>query len=58
MSAYYATDGPAPATEQPTLAPVLVAFAGPAPQSRLTVLFRIFMAIPQLIIVGLLGIAA
>ena len=58
MSAYYATGGPATATEQPTLAPVLVAFAGPAPQSRLTVLLRIFMVIPQLIVLWLLGIAA
>jgi hypothetical protein len=58
MSAYYATGGPATATEQPTLAPVLVAFAGPAPQSRLTVLVRIFMAIPQLVVLWLLGIAA
>ena len=58
MSAYYATGGPATATEQPTLAPVLVGFAGPAPQSRLTVLLRIFMVIPQLIVLWLLGIAA
>ena len=58
MSAYYATGGPAMATEQPTLAPVLVAFAGPAPQSRLTVLLRIFLVIPQLIVLWLLGIAA
>ena len=42
MSAYYATGEPATA-EQPTLAPVLVAFAGPAPQARLTVLFRYFL---------------
>lgn len=58
MSAYYATDGPAAATEQPTLAPVLVAFAGPAPQARLTVLVRIFMVIPQLIVLWPLGVAA
>jgi len=58
MSAYYATGEPATATEQPMLAPVLVAFAGPAPQSRLTVLFRIFMVIPQLIVLWLLGVAA
>ena len=57
MSAYYATGEPATA-EQPTLAPVLVAFAGPAPQARLTVLFRIFMVIPQLIVLWLLGVAA
>jgi hypothetical protein len=58
MSAYYATSGPARATEQSTLAPVLVAFAGPVPQSRLTVLVRIFMVIPQLFVLWLLGIAA
>ncbi len=58
MSAYYATGGPATATTQSTPAPVLVAFADPAPQSRLTVLFRIFMVIPQLVVLWLLGIAA
>jgi len=58
MSAYYATDGPAQATGQPTLAPVLVGFAGSAPQSRLTVLVRIILAIPQLFVLWLLGIAA
>jgi hypothetical protein len=58
MSAYYATGDPALATEQSTPAPVLVAFAGSAPQSRLTVLFRIFMVIPQLVVLWLLGIAA
>src|SRR5690348_16842471 len=55
MSAYYAA---APVAEQSTPAPVLVAFAGPAPQSRLTVAFRIFLAIPQLIVLWLLGVAA
>jgi Domain of unknown function (DUF4389) len=58
MSAYYAAGATAPVTEQSTPAPVLVAFAGSAPQSRLTVAFRIFMAIPQLIVLWLLGIAA
>jgi len=58
MSAYYATSAGAPATEQSAPAPVLVAFASSAPQSRLTVAFRIFMAIPQLIVLWLLGIAA
>jgi Domain of unknown function (DUF4389) len=58
MSAYYATGGRVLATEQATPAPVLVAFAGPAPQSRLTVLFRIFMVIPQLVVLWLLGVAA
>jgi Domain of unknown function (DUF4389) len=58
MSAYYAADASAPVTEQSTPAPVLVAFAGPAPQSRLTVAFRILLAIPQLIVLWLLGVAA
>src|SRR5260370_13981804 len=59
MSAYYAAGGPGPAaTGQQMPAPVLVAFAGPAPQSRLTVLVRIFMVIPQLVVLWLLGIAA
>jgi hypothetical protein len=58
MSAYYTAGAAAPATDQSTPAPVLVAFAGPAPQSRLTVAFRIFMAIPQLIVLWLLGVAA
>lgn len=58
MSAYYAADSTAPVTEQSTPAPVLVAFAGPAPQSRLTVAFRILLAIPQLIVLWLLGVAA
>ena len=58
MSAYYAADGTAPVAEQSTPTPVLVAFAGPAPQSRLTVAFRIFLAIPQLIVLWLLGVAA
>ena len=58
MSAYYATGGQAPATGQTTPAPVLAGFAGSAPQSRVTVAFRILMAIPQLIVLWLLGIAA
>jgi hypothetical protein len=58
MSAYYAADATAPVTEQSTPAPVLVAFAGSAPQSRLTVAFRIILAIPQLIVLWLLGVAA
>lgn len=58
MSAYYAAGTTAPVTGQSTPAPVLVAFAGSAPQSRLTVAFRILMAIPQLIVLWLLGIAA
>lgn len=59
MTAYtYGSAGPAqaPAGGQP--APILVSFAGSSPQSRVTVLFRIFMAIPQLIVLYLMGVAA
>src|SRR5580700_8941174 len=37
---------------------ILVAFAGPAPQNRLTVLVRIILAIPHLVVLWALGIAA
>ena len=40
------------------LAPVLVAFPPPAPQSRGTVAIRFFLALPHLIILYALGIAA
>ena len=59
MSAYtYGSAGPAQAPAVGAPAPVLVSFAGSSPQSRVTVLFRIFMAIPQLIVVYMLGVAA
>ena len=60
MSAYYASPGTGPvaATGQEALAPVLVAFAGPAPQSRLTVLVRMLMVIPHIIVLWALAIAA
>jgi len=60
MSAYYAAPGGAPsvATEQEQLAPVLVAFGGSAPQSRVTVLFRLLLVIPHAIVLYALGIAA
>ncbi len=60
MSAYYAAPGadPAAVTGQEELAPVLVAFAGPAAQSRWTVLIRILMVIPHLIVLWALAIAA
>src|SRR6516165_4594538 len=60
MAAYYASpgSGPVTATGQEELAPVLVAFTGSAPQSRLTVLFRLLMVIPHLIVLWALGIAA
>ncbi len=60
MSTDYATSGgvsPA-AADQQELAPVLVTFAAPAPQSRLTVLVRIILVIPHLIVLAVLGIAA
>jgi Domain of unknown function (DUF4389) len=37
--------------------PVMVSFADPAPQSRLTVLFRIFMAIPHLAVLYIVNFA-
>ena len=59
MSAYYASPGgPAAATVQEELAPVLLAFAGPAPQSRLTVLIRALMVIPHIVVLWALAIAA
>ena len=59
MSAYtYGSASPAQVPAVGQSAPVLVSFAGPSPQSRVTVLFRIFMAIPQLIVVYMLGVAA
>jgi hypothetical protein len=60
MSAYYAPPAGAPeTTARPQApAPVLVAFAGPTRQSRLTVLVRVFMVMPQLIVLGVLGVAA
>jgi hypothetical protein len=60
MSTYYATSGgvsPAAADEQ-ELAPVLVTFAAPSLQSRLTVLIRIILVIPHLVVLAVLGIAA
>jgi hypothetical protein len=60
MSAYYAppADVTPPPAPPPVLAPALVAFAGPSPQARLTVAVRIFMVIPQFIVLGVLGLAA
>jgi len=37
--------------------PILMSFGGPQPQNRLTVLVRIILAIPHLIVLWLLGIA-
>jgi hypothetical protein len=60
MSAYYAPTAAAQATTAGphTPAPVLISFAGPARQSRLTVAVRVILAIPQLIVLSLLGVAA
>ncbi|HVC68789.1 MAG TPA: DUF4389 domain-containing protein [Acidimicrobiales bacterium] len=43
---------------QPAAAPVLVAFAGPGPQRRATVFFRLIIALPALVVVGIVGIGA
>jgi Domain of unknown function (DUF4389) len=48
-----ATGGAGPAPDE-----ILVAFAEPAPQNRLTVLVRIILAIPHLVVLWALGIAA
>lgn len=60
MSACYAPPAGATATaaESPAPASALVAFAGPAPQARLTVAVRIFMVIPQFVVLALLSLAA
>ncbi len=50
MYADFATDGPATATEPAELTPVLAAFAGPAPRSRLTVLVRYFLPMSFLVL--------
>ncbi|MCW2910857.1 MAG: hypothetical protein JWL68_5646 [Actinomycetia bacterium] len=51
---------PAPGTPgvQPAPDEILVAFAEPADQNRLTVLVRIILAIPQLVVLWVLSIAA
>ena len=60
MSAYYAAPSvmPADTTVREEPAPVLVAVAGPVPQSRLTVLFRAFLIVPHLFALWALAIAA
>ena len=47
-----------PGVFEPDRAPVLMAFAGPTKQNRLTVFFRYILAIPQLIVLSFVGIAA
>jgi hypothetical protein len=58
MSTYYTAPRPSATAGQQAPAPVLVGFAGPARQSRLTVLVRIFMVLPHLFVLAFLGIAA
>jgi hypothetical protein len=48
----------APVQQHEGLAPVLVAFPPPVPQSRGTVAIRFFLALPHLVILYALGIAA
>jgi len=49
---------PPPYQQSGGATPIEVGFAGPAPQRRVTVLFRIFLAIPQIIVLYILTIAA
>jgi Domain of unknown function (DUF4389) len=58
MSTKYTAPRASATAGQQALAPVLVGFAGPARQSRLTVLVRIFMVLPHLVVLAFLGIAA
>src|SRR5664279_4480586 len=52
------TDIPAGGPGIPPANEILVAFAEPAEQGRLTVLVRIILAIPHIIVLWVLGIAA
>lgn len=52
----FGSGGPVP--QYQGLAPILLAVDPPAPQSRVTVGFRVFLAIPHLIVLYGLGIAA
>jgi hypothetical protein len=58
MSTKYTAPRPSATAGQQAPAPVLVGFAGPARQSRLTVLVRIFMVLPHLVVLAFFGIAA
>ncbi len=60
MSAYYAptAGASAKAADPQTPTPVPFTFGESAPQARLTVAFRLLMALPQLIVVAVLGVAA
>ena len=46
------------ADAQPGAKPILMAFSGPTPQRRWTVLIRLILLLPQLIMLGLLGLVA
>src|ERR1035438_5576928 len=52
------TEIPAGGTGIPPADEILVAFAEPADQGRLTVLVRIILAIPHIVVLWVLGIAA
>jgi hypothetical protein len=56
MSVHYKAPSRTAGQQAPT--PVLLTCDGPVPQSRLTVLFRPFLVLPHLIVLGVLGIAA
>jgi hypothetical protein len=58
MPASSTTSGLTTAAGQQRLAPVLVAVAGPARQSRLTVLLRLFLVLPHLVVLAFAGVAA
>lgn len=58
MPASSTTSGPTTAASQQRLTPVLVAVAGPARQSRLTVLVRLFLVLPHLVVLAFVGVAA
>jgi hypothetical protein len=60
MSAYYAppAGASAKAADPQTPTPVPFTFGESAPQARLTVAFRLLAALPQLIVLAVLGVAA
>jgi hypothetical protein len=50
--------GDTPAADPYALAPVLVGFAGRLPQRRATVLIRIVLALPQLVVLSVIGLVS
>jgi Domain of unknown function (DUF4389) len=56
--AFFLPGGPADLSAVTGPAPVLVSFAGPAQQARLTVAFRAFLLIPHLIVLWVFGLVA